>query len=369
MKVPFVDLSYQENQIRTERERRFAEVINNSAFIGGKDIDSFEGNFATHCGTDYAVTVGNGTDALALIYRSIGIGKDDEVIVIPTTFIASVSPLFELGAKPVFVDIDPQTRNFDMKLLEAAIHEKTKAILAVHLYGIMPDMDALMAIADSHGIALIEDACQAHGAMYKGRRAGSFGKAAAFSFYPGKNLGAYGDGGAVTTNDEMIQTKLRMLRNHGGIKKYEHEIIGMNSRLDTLQAVVLDEKLKHLPEWNEQRRYIAGRYLKEMDDLPITLPLYLPDTEPVWHLFVVEVPENRKAFMDFMEKEGVATGIHYPVPLHLTDAFRFLGYEKGDFPYAEKLALNCVSLPMYPGMTDEQVSYVVSMIRSYFHAK
>ncbi|HTR18381.1 MAG TPA: DegT/DnrJ/EryC1/StrS family aminotransferase [Candidatus Paceibacterota bacterium] len=370
MNVPFVDLSWQEREIRADRERRFAETIARNAFVLGPDVEEFEHRFAKYCEVAHCVGVGNGTDALMLMYDALGIGEGDEVITIPTTFIASVSPLVHSGAKPVFVDIDPATRTFDLKKLEAAITPKTKAILVVHLFGDMPDMDALKKIADKKKILFLEDACQAHGALYKGKRAGSFGKAAAFSFYPGKNLGAYGDGGAITTNDAALAETLRMLRNQGGIKKYEHAVVGFNSRLDTLQAVVLDEKLKRLDPWNDMRRAIAARYRTGLKNVPqLRLPPENPDVSPVFHLFVVEVLEgDRDTFMQALKEKGIATGIHYPEPLHLTPALSSLGYTKGDFPAAEDFAKRIVSLPIYPGMSDEQTTHVVRSIRDHFHA-
>ncbi|MDB5238027.1 MAG: Glutamine--scyllo-inositol transaminase [Candidatus Kaiserbacteria bacterium] len=369
MNVPFVDLAWQESQIKTEREKRFADVIERTAFVMGPEVEQFEEHFAAYCGVKHAIAVANGTDALMLIYAAAGIGPGDEVITIATTFIASVSPLLHLGASPVFVDIDPTTRNFDMEKIETAITPKTKAILAVHLYGDMPDMDALKNIADKHKVMIIEDACQAHGAEYKGERAGSFGIAAAFSFYPGKNLGAYGDGGGITTNDDDVAARLRMLRNHGGVKKYEHAIVGFNSRLDTLHAIVLDEKLKLLDSWNEMRRSIAEAYEKGLSDITtIKIPARAAGVQPVHHLYMIELPEGeRDPFMNAMRGKGIGVGIHYPDPLHLTGALSGLGYKKGDLPHAETFASRIVSIPMFPGMTAEQVTYVVSSIREYFH--
>jgi len=370
MKVPFVDLQWQEQQIRGAREPRFADVIARTAFIGGREVKEFEERFATYCATRHAIGVANGTDALALIYKALEIGAGDEVITIPTTFIASVSPLIHLGVRPVFVDIDPHTRNFNLQALEAAITPQTKAILAVHLYGEMADIDPIVAIAKKHNIYIIEDACQAHGATYKGAKAGSFGIAAAFSFYPGKNLGAYGDGGAVTTNDENLAFNIRQLANHGGLKKYEHSVAGFNSRLDTLQAVVLDEKLKQLDVWNDMRRAVADIYQRELRAIDgLVLPPVQDNTKPVHHLFVVEVPQGqRDAFMQYLKDKDIHTGIHYPTPLHLTGALASLGYKNEDFPIAERYTECIVSLPMFPGMTEAQALYVTAVIKEYFHA-
>jgi dTDP-4-amino-4,6-dideoxygalactose transaminase len=367
MKVPFVDLGWQEAYIRTRRETRFADVIERSAFVLGPEVDAFEKSFAAYCGSSEAVGVANGTDALALIYTALGIGRGDEIVTIPTTFIASISPFIHLGATPVFVDIDEQTRNFDISRLKVAITSRTKAILVVHLYGDIPDMDAILAVAKEYNVPVIEDACQAHGAAYKGKRAGSFGVAAAFSFYPGKNLGAYGDAGAITTNDHALAEKIRKLRNHGGVRKYEHACLGFNSRLDTLQAVVLDEKLKFLDAWNTMRREIARQYRDGLFDIAsMRLPNPSADVEPVYHLYVVEVLKgSRDAFMAALKEKGVSTGVHYPDPLHRTPALSVQEY--GPFPVAEGYASRIVSLPMYPGMTEEQVAFVVATIRHFFH--
>jgi dTDP-4-amino-4,6-dideoxygalactose transaminase len=368
MNVPFVDLAWQEQQIRAERERRFADVIHRTAFIGGSEIDDFEAHFAEYCGARHAIAVANGTDALALIYAAHDIGAGDEVITIPTTFIASVSPLIHRGAKPVFVDIDEGTRNFDLASLENAITNRTKAILVVHLYGSVPNMSAIAEIAEKRGLSIIEDACQAHGASYNGQKAGSFGYAAAFSFYPGKNLGAYGDGGAVTTQSDHVADKIRMLRNHGGARKYEHAIAGFNSRLDTLQAVVLDEKLKKLNSWNEMRRAIANTYQTGLSGIKeLRLPPDPQLSEQVYHLYVIEILKgDRGAFMEALKNKGIATGIHYPSALHRTPALGSLGYKGGDFPRAEQYVSRIVSLPMFPGMTEDQAQYVVSTVKQYF---
>jgi len=369
MNIPFLDLAWQEAQIREDRERRFADIIAHTAFVLGPAVVEFEKTFAAYADTGEAIGVSGGTYALAMIFRALGIGKGDEVITIPNTFIASITGLIGEGARPVFVDIDPTTRNFDFNTLEAAITSRTKVILPVHLYGIPADMDAVQTIAKKHDLIVIEDACQAHGATYKGKQIGSFGKAAAFSFYPGKNLGAYGDGGAVVTDDAKLTAVVRALRNQGCVTKYDHEYLGFNGRLDALQAAVLSAKLPHLDTWNKMRRAIAARYFKGLASLPLGLPQTPPDTESVWHLFVVEVPGGRRDdFMSALKEKGVATGIHYPVALHETVALAYLGYKKGDFPNAEKLAAGCVSLPLYPGMTDEQVEYVIRSVRDYFHA-
>jgi dTDP-4-amino-4,6-dideoxygalactose transaminase len=369
MKVPFSDLTFQEEQIRSEREQRFADIIAHNSYVLGPQVAEFESAFSEYTETKHTIGVSGGTHALTMIFRSLGLEEGDEVITIPTTFIASVTGIIYAGGKPVFVDVDPETRNFNFNLLEAAITSRTKAILPVHLYGLLADMDKVHAFAQKHNLFVVEDACQAHGATYKGKKAGSMSLAAAFSFYPGKNLGAYGDGGAVTTDDGGIADMVHALRNQGCVVKYDHEYLGYNGRLDALQAAVLIEKLKHLPEWNIQRRQIADRYLNELASLPIGLPKVLAETEPVWHLFVIELQGGRDAFMNTMADEEVSTGVHYPIPLHLTKALASLGYVEGDFPEAEKLSANCVSLPIYPGMTDEQVDYVIERVTAYFHEK
>lgn len=368
MNVPFLDLTWQETQIREDRERRFAEIIAKSAFVLGPHVAEFEHSFAEYCGTADAVGVSGGTHALTMIFRALGIGEGDEVLMIPTTFTASATSVIYANARPIFSDIDPKTRDFDFVQLEKSVTPRTKAILPVHLYGQPSDMDRINTFAKQHNLFVVEDACQAHGATYKTRRVGSFGAAAAFSFYPGKNLGAYGDGGAVTTNDLELAKTVRALRNQGCFEKYDHKLLGYNGRLDALQAAVLSAKLPHLDSWNEMRRSVAARYLKEFANLPVGLPMEMPETESVWHLFVIELREGaREPFMAVLKEKSIATGIHYPAALHETPALSYLGYKKGDFPHAERLAANCVSLPIFPGMTDEQVSFVISTVREYFH--
>ncbi len=368
MTVPFIDLAWQEARIREDRERRFAEIIKDSAYVLGSHVAEFETSFARHVGVESVVGVSGGTQALSFIFKALGIGPGDEVLTIPNTFFASAVGILEAGGRPVFADIDPKTRNFDFSILERSVTPHTKAILPVHLHGVPVDMDALRAFADAHGLLVVEDACQAHGARYRGECVGSFGNAAAFSFYPGKNLGAYGDGGAVVTNDVALARIVSALRNQGCITKYEHEYLGSNGRLDALQAAVLSAKLPFLDEWNAMRRSIADRYLLGLADTPLVLPYVLPDTEPVWHLFVVEVPDARRdSFQAFMAERGIATGIHYPFPLHTTKALSHLGYSQGDFPVAERFAEQCVSLPIYPGMPSEFVDEVIAAAHAYFN--
>ncbi len=369
MNIPFLDLAYQERVIREDREARFAKIIGDTAFVLGPAVAEFESEFATYIGTSEAVGVSGGTHALTMIFRALGIGEGDEVITIPTTFIASVTPILEVGAIPVLVDIDPSTRDFNFEALEATITPRTKAILPVHLYGQPSDMDRVRAIAEKHSLLIVEDACQAHGARYKGTRVGTFGKAAAFSFFPGKNLGAYGDGGAVVTNDSEIANIVRALRNQGCVTKYDHVYRGYNGRLDALQAAVLSAKLPHLDAWNAMRSTVASQYYEAFKDLPVSLPPVIENTEPVWHLFAIEILEGeRDTFMEHLAKDGIASGIHYPVPLHKTPALKELGYASQSYPYAEALAARVVSLPAYPGMSEEAVDYVIRSVRTYFHA-
>ena len=367
MNVPFLDLGWQEQQIKEDREKRFEAIIDQSAFVLGTHVHEFETAFAEYCKREYAVGVSAGTHALSMIFNSLGLGSDDEVITIPTTFFASASAIIHAGAHPVFVDIDPQTRNFNFEQLEKAITKNTKVILVVHLYGIPIDMKPILEIASKYGLQIVEDCCQAHGAEFEGQKVGTFGEAAAFSFYPGKNLGAYGDGGAVVTNNADIFATVRALRNQGCVEKYDHAFLGYNGRLDALQAAVLTSKLPHLDTWNQLRREIAGQYLSQLQGLPVILPSVPEGSIPVWHLFVIElIKGERDSFMSFLKERGVATGIHYPIPLHVTPALSALSYKQGDFPMAENLAYTCVTLPLYPGMTSEQVSCVTDTIKAYY---
>ncbi len=367
MTVPFLDLSYQENVIRESRERRLKEIIERTAFVLGPHVAEFETAFAEYLDMPETVGVSGGTPALTMIFRALGIGEGDEVLMIPSTFIASATGVIYAGARPVFVDLDPKTRDFDYVQLEAAIMPHTKAILAVHLYGQPANMEKIMSIAERHGLLVVEDACQAHGALYKGQRVGTFGVASAFSFYPGKNLGAYGDGGAVATKDAELATVIRAMRNQGCVTKYDHEYLGYNGRLDALQAAVLSAKLPHLDEWNAMRSAVAHKYLEGLKGLPLNLPPVFTHTEPVWHLFVVEVLEgSREDFMEALLKDEVASGIHYPISLNKTKALATHGYGDQKFPESELLCSRVVSLPIYPGMSDEQVEYVISCVRGYF---
>jgi dTDP-4-amino-4,6-dideoxygalactose transaminase len=359
--IQLVDLRAQYELIGAEINGAIQAVIDGSAFIGGNEVKQFEAEFAAYCEAKACVGVGNGTDALYLTLRALGIGPGDEVITVAHTFIATSEAISMTGARPVFVDIKDNTMLMDPDLLEAAISPRTKAIMPVHLYGQPCEMDAIMEIADRHGLKVIEDAAQAHGARWRGRRVGSIGDAACFSFYPGKNLGAFGDAGAVVSNDEDLIERIRMLANHGRLEKYTHKVEGVNSRLDGLQAAILRVKLRHLDEWNQQRRQHSDFYLEALTNGFVRPPVVHEDVLPVWHLFVVRV-DDREFLQKKLKEEGIATGIHYPVPLHLQPAYQQFGIPPGSLPVTEKAAGEVVSLPMYPELTSTQLETIVNAI-------
>jgi len=366
MKVPFADLSRQHLPILSELSDMFEEAVKKSTFIMGAGVESFETAFASFCGVKYCVAVGNGTDALILSLKALNIGKGDEVITVPNTFIATSEAITAVGAKPVFVDIDPISFNINVGGIERAINKNTKALIPVHLYGQPADMDFLMELARKKDLSVIEDSAQAHGANYKGMKAGAIADISAFSFYPGKNLGCMGDGGAVTTNNGDLAEKVSMYRNHGRKEKYLHEFEGYNSRLDTIQALILEKKLEYLETWNTERRHAASIYdslLFGMEE--IKLPIEPVDTTHVYHLYVIRC-RNRDGLKVFLEEKGISTGIHYPVPLHLQPAYRWLGYKKGSFPESEKAAREILSLPVFPGINEEEQVYVVEMIKEFY---
>ncbi len=352
--IVFVDLAAQHREVEAEVATGFARVMAATAFINGPDVAGFEKEWAAYTGTRHAVGVANGTEALELALRGAGIGPGDEVIVPANSFIASASAIARAGARPVFVDCDPDYYLIDPAAVANAITERTRAIMPVHLYGQLAPMEELVPLAAQAGAVIVEDAAQCHGASRHGQRAGAWGVAAATSFYPGKNLGAYGDGGAVATNDDALAMTLRALRDHGGHKKYEHQILGFNSRLDTLQAVVLSAKLARLERWNDARRAAAQRYSDLLGDLPgVRLPRVLPGNEAVWHLYVIRVAE-RDNVLARLQAAGVQAGIHYPIPIHLQGAFTGLGYGPGDFPVTEEVAGEILSLPIHPHLTEAQ---------------
>ena len=362
MEVRFVDLKAQAGSLGDAYRAAFDSILERAAYTMGPELAEFETAFAEYCGCEHAIGVSSGTDALKLAYLAAGVGPGDEVIVPVNTFIATAEAVSHIGATPVFVDCDEATANIDATLLETAITERTKAIAPVHLYGQPAEMDAVLEIAGRHGLAVIEDACQAHGAEYRGRRAGSMGQSAAFSFYPGKNLGALGDGGAVVTNDPQVAERIRLLRNHGQADKYTHAIVGYCDRLHNLQAAFLSAKLAHLDAWNAARAEAAARYDELLADVPgVTRFATLPHVTHVHHLYVVLVDE-RDRVRDELAAAGIESGIHYPVPLHLTPAYASLGYSAGAFPVAEKLAGRLLSLPMHPELTSEQIEYVAAKV-------
>lgn len=365
MEIPFVDLKAQYRQIKDEVDPAVLAVMQRGDFVLGGAVSEFEREFAEYCNTEHCVGVDSGYSALELIVRAYDIGPGDEVITAANTFIATTLAISNTGATPVLVDCDPQTYNIDASKIEAAITPRTKAIMPVHLYGQAADMDAIVGIARKHGLLVFEDAAQASGARYKGRRAGSLGDAAAFSFYPGKNLGAYGDGGAVTTNDAAIAEKIRLLRNIGQKVKYYHEVKGYNHRLDTIQAAVLRVKLPYLDGWNASRRRAAATYAEMLAGLPIVAPETADYAEHIFHLFVVRVSGGREALMDRLKGAGIATGLHYPIPIHLQPAYVELGYKRGDFPVTEAYADEILSLPIFPELDDEKVAYVANAIREF----
>jgi len=362
MQVPFLDLKAQFRGLRVELLPAMEKIMEQAAFIGGPALAEFEQAFAEFCGVPWAVGVANGTDALQLACRAAGIGPGDEVITAANTFVATVEAIALAGAKPVLVDMDPATYHLDIARIEDAIGPKTRAIMPVHLYGDSVDMDPILEIARRRGLKVIEDAAQAHGATYKGRRCGSMGDLAGFSFYPGKNLGAYGDGGAVTSGDEALIGRIRQLGDHGSPAKFQHLLLGTNSRLDSLQATVLHIKLRHLEDWNRARRRVAAAYAERLGDLPwLRLPSIRPGHEPVFHLYVVRSPRV-EAIADALKQAGIGFGFHYPVPVHLQPAFRELG-APGDFPEAEAGAKEILSLPMFPEMGAEQIDAVAEVLR------
>lgn len=362
--VPFVDLATQYASIEAELNAAMRDVLLKTDYILGKDVELFEEEFAAYCGADHAVGLDSGMSALELALRACGVGPGDEVITAANSFIASALAITHSGATPVLVDVDPETYNIDVAAVAQAITPRTRAILPVHLYGQPADLDPIMEIARRHGLAVIEDACQAHGARYKGRRVGGLGHAAAFSFYPGKNLGAYGDGGMVVTNDAGIAQSVRMLRNYGQREKYQHVVLGYNRRLDTLQAAVLRVKLRYLDAWNGARRQHAARYNELLRGHDLVIPSEAAYAESVWHLYVVRVAQ-RDGLRAHLTTNGIATGIHYPVPIHLQPAYADLGYGAGDFPISERAAQEIVSLPMYAELGAEAIAGVAEAVLSF----
>ncbi len=365
MKVPFLDLKAQYQAIGEELREAVREVMEQTAFAGGPFVEKFEKEFAAFCGCAFALGVSSGTSALWLALRALEVGPGDEVITVPNSFIATAEAISFCGATPLFVDVDERTYTMDPALLEQAITPKTKAVIPVHLFGQMADMDPIMEIARGHGLYVIEDACQAHGAEYKGHKAGSIGDAGCFSFYPGKNLGAYGEAGAVVTNNAEVADRIRMLRDHGQEKKYYHRLLGWNDRMDGIQAAILSVKLRYLPEWNRARREHAAHYGRMLfGSQAVITPFEAPYGQHVYHVYAIR-SEQRDALMDYLGKRDIHCGIHYPVPIHLQEAYRFLGLPQGSFPVAERCAREFLSLPMYPELTNEQIEYVARAVELF----
>lgn len=363
MKVPFLELRPTFDELRSEIDDAYRRVMESGWYILGAELESFEAEFAAYCGTQQAIGVGNGLEALTLILRALNIGPRDEVIVPGNTYIATWLAVSHCGATPVPVDPDPSTYNLNPDLLEGSITNRTKAVLAVHLYGMPANMDAINLLASENGLDVIEDAAQAHGARWRGRRVGSLSTAAGFSFYPSKNLGAFGDGGAVTTNDEDLASRIRILRNYGSPKKYQHEILGHNSRLDELQAAFLRVKLKHLDEWNARRVALVAQYRQELADLSGKLRLAAPESgaESVWHVFSARTRE-RECIMSSLEECGVGTLLHYPIPPHRSEAYRRAPWRRQPLPVTDQLAKELLSLPIGPHFTSSDIALVASLL-------
>jgi dTDP-4-amino-4,6-dideoxygalactose transaminase len=367
MNVPFVDLKAQYESLRPQMDEAIQDVLNRTAYILGPEVRAFEGAFAKFVGVSNVVGVSSGTDALRLALEGLGIGPGDEVITVPDTYIATCEAITHVGADVVFVDADSKTYNIDPMQIEQAISERTKAIMPVHLYGQAADMDPIMEIAQRHNLFVIEDAAQAHGATYKGRKVGTLGDISCFSFYPGKNLGAYGDAGAIATNDDALAHRIRILSNHGQEVKYEHLDVGYCDRLDNLQGAVLGVKLPHLGGWNASRQSRAALYDDCLANIPgIVTPYVSPENESVYHLYVIRVTDGRRdALQKHLGEQGIASGLHYPIPVHLQKAYSEMGHQVGDFPVSETLAEQGLSLPMFAELTDEQVSLVAETIRNF----
>jgi len=366
--VPLLDLKEQFLTIKEEVMAALEQVLETCEFILGPNVSAFEQEIAEYLGVKHAIGVGNGTDALVLIFDALGIGPGDEVITSPYTFFATAECVSRLGAKPVFVDINPITLTIDPEKLEQAITTRTKAVIPVHIFGRAVDMPRIMDIASRHDLFVVEDACQSIGGEIEGKKLGTFGNAGAFSFFPTKNLGAYGDGGLVVTDDDELAERVRMLRAHGSKVKYHNELIGYNSRLDEMQAAVLRVKLRHLNEWDSRRREIALEYNKLLKDLPLQLPDPGDKGEHVFHLYTI-LTDNREELRAYLKSRGVETGVYYPTPLHLQPAYAELGYCKGDFPVSESACERNLSLPMYPDLTDEQIHYVAETLRGFFEER
>jgi dTDP-4-amino-4,6-dideoxygalactose transaminase len=377
MNIPLVDLKRQYDSIKEEIDSAMSEVISKSAFVGGPFVESFERSFASFCGAKHCIGVGNGTDALFIALKCLGVGEGDEVIVPANSFIATAEAVTMTGAKVVFVDINPKTYNIDVNKLEDCVKSRCalcsmrsanrlKAIIPVHLYGQPADMDPILSVGKKYDLKVIEDAAQAHGAIYKGRRIGSIGDVACFSFYPGKNLGAYGDGGSIVTDNHELAVKMRMFANHGRMDKYDHELEGVNSRLDGLQGAILGVKLKHLPGWLQKRRRNAHLYNELLKETDLMTPVEISDVKAVYHLYVVRTrKELRHKLQNYLRSKGIATGIHYPIALPNLKAYSRLKHTENDFPEATKASQEVLSLPMFAELEEEEIAYIAQEIRNF----
>ena len=366
LQIPFLDLKAHHAAISNDIVDAIRAVIDKNAFVSGSFTETFEIDFAAYCGCEHAIGVGSGTEALWLSLLAAGIGTGDEVITVPNTFIATAEAISFAGATPVFVDVDPGSYNMDPALIESAITTRTRAIIPVHLYGQPADMDPILAIAKTWNLVVIEDACQAHGATYKGHKAGSMGHAGCFSFYPGKNLGAFGDAGAVVTNDAQLSEQIKMLRDHGQTQKYNHHAIGWNARMDGIQGAVLKEKLRYLDEWNHKRRVVAQWYRQALEDVvDVQLPQESENTEHVYHVYAIQ-SACRDALMADLKSAGVVCGIHYPIPIHLQKAYQKMELGHGAFPASEYLCQRTLSLPMFPEMTRDQTQSIAKAINRFY---
>ncbi|HEV2250426.1 MAG TPA: DegT/DnrJ/EryC1/StrS family aminotransferase [Candidatus Limnocylindria bacterium] len=368
--IPLVDLKAQYRTIRDEVRAAIDDVLEGMQLTIGPNVKAFDQEFAAFCGAKHAIGVGSGTDALQLAIRALGISAGDEVITVSHTFFATVEAILYSGARPILVDIDERTFNMDFAAAAQAITPRTKAIMPVHLYGRTVDLKPLLALAKERGLQIIEDACQAHGAaLDTGARAGASGRVSAFSFYCSKNLGAYGEAGSITTNDDALATELRSLREHGQSTRYYHPVVGYNARLDEIQAAILRIKLRKLPEWNARRLAIARHYNDRLNGSGVVAPEIPEGGRHVFHCYVVRVPDGKRdALRQYLSDRGIGTGVHYPVPIHLQEASAFLGYRQGDFPVTERIAGEVVSLPMYAELTDAQVDTVASAVREFMRA-
>lgn len=364
MNIPFVSFEIMHGEIQQELDNAILQVVHKNWFIRGNEDKNFEKSFAEYCGSKYCVGCGNGLDALMLLLKAYGIGEGDEVIIPSNTFIATALAVTYTGAKVVFVEPRKDTYTIDTSKIEEKITERTKAIIAVHLYGQPADMDEINQIAHKYNLVVIEDAAQAHGALYKGKKVGSLGDAAGFSFYPGKNLGALGDAGAITTNNKEIAEKVQALANYGSDYKYHHIYQGNNSRLDEMQAAALSVKLGSLDKWNAGRQEIAEKYKRGIHNSKVILPVIAEERSHVWHIFALRT-DNRNEFEKYLNKKGVGTTIHYPIPIHLQEAYKDLGIVAGELPIAEEISNTEISIPMYYGMTDEQIDYVIDAVNNY----